>query len=169
MYRFKTIVIPAIFILSITLIIGLLLYYVPLKKDITLKATAWHLDAKGKSTKETTIEISGIYKKYLFQDDSFRGRFQVDDIKETKEYNFSGLLFHKGLSTSIYDKDYSNLSESYILGSVFLKGEFNQIFIALEDGTYIVAPASTSDKAEQLYQDMIKDSDVLQNLMKYRN
>lgn len=147
-------------IIAVLLIVGIIfaaLYFIPLPRnvDMFLPCVMWDLDDRATGEPEG-MEIKGKYYDYLIKTDKFEGSILISEVNQHEEgQRMEMYVYQVGDIKTGSINYYSQTHNRFVyIGSMYMQGMFDDIFIALYvgennplNGKYLCAPATTIEEA----------------------
>jgi heme/copper-type cytochrome/quinol oxidase subunit 2 len=148
---------------AVLIVAGLMIFNcsIAYKIDSTLKGAECRIGDADYS-EDVTITVKGVYHKFLFKNDKFKGTISIDKYNFTNEVPLSPLIFQNGYAPIRYT-EINNSIKVFNLGFIYCTPNFDKILIGVrepigkspqgwsgDNGLYITAPAENHMQAVEI-------------------
>ena len=158
-----------ILIVSALLILALILYFVPLPKQISVQLPGAEVDKDGNVIAQGEITLEGIYYHYLFQ----QPRFQLTHLELPNVKDITTIVFENGaaqvhtvpdgtntiwamVALEIPSQGESNLLESTHFAGLFSRPDFSHFLLDIHQGNthmYYIGTEEAAPDYEQILEE----------------
>lgn len=178
MNRLKITLAAAVFLL----IAGLFLYITPLQRNVENTLYGFQCRIGGNEYEyenKITLYVKGVYKSYLFKNDTFEGIIEISGYDFTYELTPAPLEFSDGYSILLYHGNIDGKPVQNTIGMIFTESDFSSLLICVnepngdgtsgwngENGLIICAPAENVVQALETAEKLTVESKLLSNIFK---
>ncbi len=147
--------------ITIIILIGIVISVLPYSRniDMTLDGGMYRI-GDPIYHEHTSLVIKGVYRNYLFKDNTFSGFIEISNIDETYGSEVFKLRYSKSIAPLIYDKSTKYNIGQFSVGQIINKTDFEEILVIVsepiigsskswngDNGLFIVAPSDNRDEA----------------------